>query len=290
MLNEEWLSELGLGKLSASAVAGGDVNEAYKLTNDQGQNYFLLVQPDHPASFYAAEIAGLKLFAQAGINAPQVLDNGQIGGDAYLLLSYLESGTGSQRDLGRLVAKLHQQASPNGKFGFDYPLEWTGVAFNNSWTATWSDLFLNKRMNPLKESLLAEGLWTEDDAASYDQAEKIMAAALANHTSQPVLCHGDLWAGNYMFDAQGEPALIDPAALYGDREFDIGITTVFGGFDQDFYAAYQEVLPLDAGWQQRIEFYRLYLLMVHLKKFGPAYYEPVAASLARIIAGGQENE
>jgi len=71
--------------------------------------------------------------------------------------------------------------------------------------------------------------------------------------------------------------------LYGDREFDIGVTTVFGGFDAEFYEAYQDALPFDQGWQKRLNFYRLYYLMVHLDKFGESYYDAVSSLLQRVI-------
>ena len=89
--------------------------------------------------------------------------------------------------------------------------------------------------------------------------------------------------GNYMFLTNGQPALFDPAPLYGDREFDIGITTVFGGFTQEFYDEYNQQLPLAKGSQKRIEFYRLYLLMIHLLKFGGMYADSVQRSMKIIL-------
>ncbi|WP_340601729.1 fructosamine kinase family protein, partial [Staphylococcus aureus] len=93
----------------------------------------------------------------------------------------------------------------------------------------------------------------------------------------------DLWGGNYMFLQDGRPALFDPAPLYGDREFDIGITTVFGGFTSEFYDAYNKHYPLAKGASYRLEFYRLYLLMVHLLKFGEMYRDSVAHSMDKIL-------
>jgi fructosamine-3-kinase len=85
-----------------------------------------------------------------------------------------------------------------------------------------------------------------------------------------------------MFLQDGRPALIDPAAWYGDREFDLGITTVFGGFTSDFYRGYASQYPLDAGFEQRQHFYRLYYLMVHLDKFGVTYQRAVQVELNMI--------
>ncbi|MDN8969166.1 fructosamine kinase family protein, partial [Staphylococcus aureus] len=99
----------------------------------------------------------------------------------------------------------------------------------------------------------------------------------------PSLLHGDLWGGNYMFLQDGRPALYDPAPLYGDREFDICITKVFGGFTSEFYDAYNKHYPLAKGASYRREFYRLYLLMVHLLKFGEMYRVSVAHSMDKIL-------
>lgn len=95
------------------------------------------------------------------------------------------------------------------------------------------------------------------------------------------LLHGDLWGGNYMVDAAGEPVLIDPAAYYGRREADLAMTMIFGGFDGRFYRAYEEVWPLPEGSQDRLEIYKLYHYLNHLNLFGGGYYSSCMAILRR---------
>lgn len=92
-----------------------------------------------------------------------------------------------------------------------------------------------------------------------------------HHDSVPSLLHGDLWFGNVMFTADGKPALIDPDVLYGDREFDLAMTTVFGGFDDQFYQGYNDTYPIQSGFQERLPWYQLYYLMAHLNLFGESY-------------------
>ena len=123
-MNQSWQEQLPLNNIkSISPVSGGDVNDAYIVETDN-DTYFLLVQKNREADFYAAEIAGLKKFEEAGIKAPIVEGNGQIDNDAYLLLSYLqEAGRGDQRDLAKLVAKMHSQQQGDGKLGFEIPHE-----------------------------------------------------------------------------------------------------------------------------------------------------------------------
>lgn len=284
-MDKSWTQQLPLENIQdVTPVSGGDVNEAFKI-NTADETYFLLVQRHRDASFYDAEIAGLNEFEQAGITAPRVVDSGKINDDAYLILTYLDEGTnGSQRELGQLVAKMHSQEQPDGKFGFDMPYEGGDISFDNSWTESWSELFVEKRLDHLRDELLAKGLWNKEDNKVYEQVRQVIVNALQDHQSKPSLLHGDLWGGNYMFLTDGSPALFDPAPLYGDREFDLGITTVFGGFTQEFYDEYDKHYPLAKGAQQRLEFYRLYLLMVHLLKFGEMYAGSVNRSMDQILA------
>lgn len=282
-MNHDWIKHLPIDDVrQVTRVGGGDVNQAYRM--DAGEkSYFLLVQPNQPQTFYASEIAGLKAFEEAGIHAPQVITSGQINGDAYLLLDYLESGTGKQSDLGKLVAHLHRHESQNGKFGFDYPYSGSSISFNNDWTDSWIALFVHRRLDVLASKLQKNRLWTKSEIELYEKAREIIVFELEHHSSKPVLLHGDLWSGNYMFLADGAPVLFDPAAVYGDRELDIGVTTVFGGFTSEFYRAYEASYPFDEGYEKRLEFYRLYYLMVHLHKFGFSYANSVAATLRKIV-------
>ncbi|WP_210135597.1 fructosamine kinase family protein [Staphylococcus sp. GDX8P80P] len=284
-MKKDWQAQLPLEQISdISPVSGGDVNEAFKVTTTEDV-YFLLVQRNRDKSFYAAEIAGLNAFEQAGITAPRVINSGEINGDAFLILSYLDEGTsGSQRELGQLVAKMHSQQQQDGQFGFDLPHEGGDISFDNSWSESWVEIFVERRMDHLRDELMRKGLWNAEDNKVYEQVRTVMVNELENHHSKPSLLHGDLWGGNYMFLTDGRPALFDPAPFYGDREFDLGITTVFGGFTQAFYDEYEKHYPLGKGARKRLEFYRLYLFMVHLLKFGGMYASSVNRSMDEILA------
>ncbi|SFG59798.1 fructosamine kinase family protein [Sporolactobacillus nakayamae] len=281
MVND-WINQLPLEDvIQVTRVGGGDVNQAYRIDTGK-ESYFLLAQPNQPQSFYAGEVAGLSAFKEAGIQAPRVIASGQINGDAYLLLNCLEHGTGKQSDLGKLVAHLHRHQSPNGKFGFDYPYSGSSISFNNDWTDSWTELFVNRRLDVLGSLLQKKQLWMNHEVTLYEKVRDRIVSELARHSSKPVLLHGDLWGGNYMFLADGSPALIDPAAVYGDRELDLGVTTVFGGFTSEFYRAYVSSYPFDEGYEKRLAYYQLYYLMVHLNKFGSSYAGSVSATMSKI--------
>ncbi len=282
-LSLSWLQKLPIDNVkSITPVSGGDVNKAYQVSTEEGP-LFLLVQLNTTNAFYQEEIAGLNELEDAGISSPKVIANGEIEGHAYLLLEFIESSHGNQADLGRLVAQMHQVESENGLVGFYEPYMSTDIKFTNEWTSSWNELFIDQRLDKLKDAIIAKKYWKPPTIKKYEEVRDIIYKSLTRYESSPSLLHGDLWSGNFMFRQDGSPVLFDPHALYGDREFDIGITTVFGGFDHSFYQAYQDAFPLDKGADARLEFYRLYFLMVHLNKFGRTYQKSVAESLEKII-------
>ena len=114
-----------------------------------------------------------------------------------------------------------------------------------------------------------------------DRAERRIAELLAGAPEAPVLLHGDLWGGNYIVDEAGEACLIDPAAYYGHREADLAMTRLFGGFDRNFYSAYEESAPLAAGHEERLPIYQLYHLLNHFNLFGGGYGAQSRAILQR---------
>lgn len=256
---------------SVSQIPGGDLNESYKLDADGG-SYFLKLHKNKDSKYFDGERAGLKLFEEKGIFAPRALASGAVDGLAFLLMTYHEEKReGRQEDLARVIAQIHKIKSPDGKFGFAYPYIGAASSFENTFRDTWKEIFLYQRMDGLRDNLKGLNLWDDKDLERYKEVRSIIEEELNRHESEPVLLHGDLWAGNFMFDEDERPIVFDPASLYGDREFDIGVSTVFGGFSKAFYDQYKEILPLAPGYKDRLNFYRLFLLMKYLLRFGPVY-------------------
>lgn len=284
-MDEQWLKQLPIDNIQkVNAVSGGDVNEAYEIENND-QKYFLLVQPNKSKEFFTTEAAGLKDLKQAGVTVPEVYDVGEINKDAFLLISFLEEGiSGSYRDLAEMIAKMHQTYSDNGQFGYKYPHQGSDITFNNDWTDSWIELFVERRLDKLRDENVQANKWKQKQVDTYEKVREIMVDELSNHQSEPSLLHGDLWGGNHMFLTNNQPALFDPAPLYGDREFDIGITTSFGGYPKEFYEAYQEIFPMAEGYEKRLSFYQLYLFMVHLHKFGGIYENRVDQVMQEILS------
>lgn len=283
-INNKFLEKLPLKNIQRmEQVRGGDVNKAFKVMAN-GENYFLLVQPHATKDFFTPEAAGLRDFKRAGVTAPEVIDWGDIGSDAYLLITYLEEGyLHNYSELAKMIAHLHHYPSQNGLFGYDYPHHGAKMTFDNTWTDSWTELFVERRLDRLRDELIQLGYWSDAEVSQYEKARLIMIYELDTHRSQPVLLHGDLWGGNHMFLKNGQPAIFDPSPLYGDREFDLGVATSFGVYPTEFFESYHREFPLESGVELRLAFYRLYVYMNHLHKFGRIYENPVNQTLNEII-------
>jgi fructosamine-3-kinase len=147
----------------------------------------------------------------------------------------------------------------------------------NTKHGTWNSFFREERLK--KQVSLAGSYFSTSDFAAFERLyirlDKLIPVEL------PAMLHGDLWGGNYMVGKDGKPVLIDPAVYYGHREVDIAMTTLFGGFDEHFYMAYQEEYPLEKGWKERLDIFRLYPLLIHLNLFGSGYLGSIVNTIRR---------
>ncbi|MFC6181904.1 fructosamine kinase family protein [Lactiplantibacillus daowaiensis] len=267
-LTTTWLAQLPLKSITTmQPVTGGDINAAFKLTS-AGHDYFLKVQPQQTAAFFAHEVDGLTRLSHS-VKVPKVIATGTINGDGYLLQAWSSLGTGQQFDLGQAVAQVHQQTA--SQFGLAHNFLLGKIPKYNQWQTSWSTFYTTQRLDVLVKLAIQQQHWSPQRESHYQHLRQIILADTHMQTVQPSLLHGDLWAGNVGFDAHGIPVLLDPDICYGDREFDLAMTTLFGGFTAKFYQGYQSVMPFTTGWQTRLPWYQLYYLLAHLNLFGATY-------------------
>jgi len=264
-------------------VNGGDINEVYHLQCEDN-SYLLKVNNryNYPDMF-VRELEGLSAIRKTNsISVPDVILWGEFDSESYLILQWINVGsasTASSSELSVQLARMHK--SSNVQFGFYTDNYMGSLIQSNNWYATWSDFFIEQRLKPMVKMAADKKEFAKTDIHQFDKLYKKLPDLFTEET--PALLHGDLWGGNYLIDTEGKPYLIDPAVSYGNREFDIAMTTLFGGFDRVFYEAYNTEFPLQPGWRQRLPLWNLYPLLVHVNLFGGMYAKQVRENLSVFI-------
>jgi fructosamine-3-kinase len=252
-------------------VYGGDINEAWQLQST-GPRYFLkLNEAERFPGMFAMEAAGLQAIRNnSSMIVPHTIQYGLLQHKQWLLLQWIEKGspgTDSLKNFGEALARMHQR--PQAYFGWQQHNYIGSLQQVNTHQDNWAAFYTQCRIIPLMKILFDKHIFSKQDL----QHAAAFCTASGNLFPQepPSLLHGDLWAGNYLINADGEAAIYDPAVYFGHREMDIAMTLLFGGFSQSFYDAYNEQYPLQQGWQNRLPLSQLYPLLVHAVLFGGHY-------------------
>lgn len=268
-------SALGLTPGACTSVSGGSINATFRLETSAGP-VFVKHHPAAPRTasgigFFAAEARGLSRLSVA-VAVPRVL---AVLEDA-LVLEWIAPGArtrASEREAGRALAHLH--AHRGQRFGLDEDNFMGALPQDNRAPSRpdFASFFRERRLDPLAHHL---------PSRLRQRLERLPLDALLTEPPGPSLVHGDLWSGNLYHGAKG-PVFIDPAVAYGHPEQDLAMTRLFGGFSEDFYAAYREAAGqvFDPALEERLELLNLYPLLVHVALFGGHYVGEVEAILAR---------
>ncbi|MFC5411303.1 fructosamine kinase family protein [Larkinella bovis] len=266
--------------LEARYLGGGSINTAAQVFSSEGL-YFVKWNPDENAEMFRCEARGLELLRSTeAIYIPEVMGYGQYRDKSYLVLEYIDPVVPKNNyweSFGQSLALLHSHTQSKFGLGFDNFIG--SLPQSNQLTDNGITFYVEQRLQPLAGMALYKGLLSKE---LYGQFQKLYQH-LPNlwPVERPALLHGDLWSGNVMVNEHGDVALIDPAVYYGLREAELAFTTLFGGFDERFYDAYDEAFPLEDGFQERIPIYNLYPLLVHLNLFGTGYLSGIERVLKR---------
>jgi protein-ribulosamine 3-kinase len=232
-----------------------------------------------------AEAAGLtELIRAQALRVPRVLGSGVSDGAAFLALEWIDAApadSACERRLGEGLAALHAVTLPRFGWGRDNTIGRSAQA--NGWMREWAEFFRERRLRPQLELAVQNGFGDLLGTPGVRLMESVHLL-LAGHVPRASLLHGDLWGGNWLATAAGEPVIFDPAVYYGDREADLAMTHLFGGFGDAFYRAYQAAHPLPAGAQPRRELYNLYHVLNHANLFGAGYARQARAMIDRLLA------
>jgi protein-ribulosamine 3-kinase len=264
-------------------VGGGCINEAYCLESKDGTRFFVKLNDARHLPMFEAEAEGLAAITQSQtIRVPRPFAHGTSGRQSYLVLEYLEFGTrGDTRTLGEQLAAMHRCSAE--QYGFAHDNFIGSTPQPNTWSNNWIEFLHAKRFGFQLQLAKQNGYGGKLQDLGAALLEKL-PVFFAGYTPEPSLLHGDLWGGNHAFLADGTPTIFDPAAYYGDREADIAMTELFGGYGSDFYAAYRAIWPLDDGYAVRRELYNLYHILNHANLFGSSYARQAESMMQRLLA------
>lgn len=282
-IEESYLQKFGvvLKIKSSKLLGGGCINNALKLESNEG-SFFLKWNSNGPDDLFIREEESLNEFLKSKnefIIFPKPLVSKIIDKQpGYLLTSYLDQGNCGNDDekLGRGLAQLHKVS--NKQYGFVSNNYCGATLQDNSFKTDWLSFYTENRIAYIINLIAKTRGWSNSDVDTSDRFLHRIPLLLA-HNIQPSLIHGDLWSGNYMYTTSA-PALIDPCASYCDREFEMGIMTMFGGFSQRVYDAYNEFYPLNNDWKERNLVYQLYHVLNHYYLFG-GYYKNQALDIMK---------
>ena len=276
------------------SVGGGCINQGYQVS-DNKRTYFVKLNQASLVTMFEAEALGLQdMYDTATIRVPKPICWGTAGSSCYIVLEWVGFGSGNNKSweaMGRNLAMMHKANSqfptpkspysppPTPHFGWRMNNTIGSTPQINTWTENWAEFYAQHRLGYQFKLAKKRG-------GDFPQSQELLAAIpelLEGHNVQPSLVHGDLWGGNAASTKDGEPVIFDPATYYGDREVDIAMTELFGGFAPGFYQGYNEVFPLDAGYEKRKTLYNLYHVVNHFNLFGGSYASQASSMIGKIL-------
>lgn len=285
MINKEIVSkteQILAAKMAACLpISGGSINQTYRLQTTKGDYFIKINSGMQFPGMFEAEAAGLKLIADTGaIAVPKVIATCEACAESFLLMEWVDTRRPTAKasaQLGRALAEMHRHTA--AAFGLEGDNYMGSLRQSNRRHQSWTEFFINERLQPMVKMAVDAGWLNRADLTRFEALYGALPGLFDEES--PALIHGDLWGGNYLIGEDETPYLIDPAVSFGHREFDIAMTTLFGGFSREFYAAYHESFPLAPDWDDRTDLWNLYPLLVHLNLFGGGYLGQVRGALQR---------
>ena len=259
-------------------LAGGCINKAYRITdNNNQQSFFVKTNQSDLITMFQVEFDSLKELHQQSIlhhyqdslRIPKPICYGTCHKMSYLVLEYIPMvSSHHQAILGKALAAQHQVYTK--QYGWNQNNLIGSSHQSNQTHSHWAKFWLQERLNIQLQMLYDKGHKNTLKPLA-DQLIAQLDRLLGSHQPVASLLHGDLWSGNMAFDEQGKAIIFDPAIYYGDRETDLAMSELFGGFNQEFYQAYYKIWPKESGYEQRKILYNLYHILNHANLFGSSY-------------------
>ena len=270
-------SQNNLNLIEAKPLSGGDINAVFLLKCKENNFVVKLNNASKFPRMFTAEAKGLQLLDNSkGFRIPKVIATGVDEETSYLLMEHIITGV-PKPDFWEIFAKnlvsLHK--STQDSFGLDHDNDIGSLPQQNTYCQTASEFYIYERLGPQFRMALDNGFYFKNLEKCY----KNIAEEIPNEP--PALIHGDLWNGNFMVSEDGKPVLIDPAVAFAPREMDLAMMKLFGGFKPSSFETYNSLFPLKPEWENRLDLWQLYYLLVHLNLFGSGYFGQVQSSVLK---------
>jgi len=267
---------------NSRSVAGGCINQGNAIT-DGKRTFFVKLNRAADVEMFAAEALGVQqMWDTQTIRVPQPICWGTAENSAYLVLEWLDlrggSTAGAWSQMGCKLAEMHRRGTAK-QFGWDRNNTIGSTPQINHWTSDWATFFAEHRIGYQLRLAARQGMHFNGGERLIEKIPEL----LAGYDPQPSLVHGDLWGGNASVTSEGEPVIFDPATYYGDREVDIAMTELFGGFPREFYRGYHEAWAIDPGYERRKPLYNLYHLLNHFNLFGGGYAGQAERTIQQLL-------
>lgn len=256
---------------SVSSIAGGDINQAFHLHTSEG-DFFLKVNSLNQYDLLFKEANNLNTLAGTfSITVPKVFAYGKFAQTSWLLLEYLPlSSKGDDIQRGKDLALLHHHLFDEKKYGWFEDNYIGTISQKNNWQDCWVAFYAENRLQAQLD-LAIKNSANSQLVKQVEELIKQLPRFFQNYSPKPSYLHGDLWGGNSSFLSDGSAVFYDPASYIGDRETDLAMSEIFGGFSPSFYKGYNQVFPIDKGYQQRKNLYHVYHYLNHYNMFAGSY-------------------
>lgn len=273
--------KLNTPSLLLQPVGGGSINQTFRVSTGSVTYFCKVNSATKFPHLFEKEAKGLLLLReQSTLKVPRVEEHFCLEDQQVLLLEWISSGpkTGAfWKSFGAGLAALHQVSQIT--YGLDHDNYMGSVEQSNNPDSDWCRFFIHQRLHSLVQHCVQQQLLSSRHQQLFDRLYDRLPALF--EAEPPSLLHGDLWSGNYMCDDASGAVLIDPAVYFGHRAMDLGMTTLFGGFDTLFYQSYHYHYPLPSNYSEQWQVCNLYPLLIHLRLFGSSYLSQIESTLKK---------
>jgi protein-ribulosamine 3-kinase len=269
-------------KVNFQPIGGGSINQAFKIDFINHSFFCKVNSATKFPQLFEKECQGLlQIKKQGSIQVPEIIHCFEYLEYQVLILEWIipsTKDTSFWERFGKQLAALHQ--NNNEYFGFPESNYMGNILQSNDASHNWIDFFCNRRLQPMISKCFNANLLTQKHVFQFERLLPKLPG-IFDEALAPVLVHGDLWSGNFICNENSEPLLIDPAVSYSHPSVDLGMSTLFGGFDQRFYDTYQYYNPFPTNYKEQWEVTNLYPLLLHLLLFGSSYLSQIEQTLSK---------